>query len=270
MSRFQLFIWRACVTCVILTIGFAFIRVTGAIIQFSRDEYSNTNLSNVEQSREEPRPNVKSIALTFDDGPHPDFTLKILSVLELNDVKASFFVVGKMAVKHQNLVRAIHEYGHDIGNHTFNHPLLTTVGKEAVADELEKGRSAISTLTGSEVIFFRPPSGRYDAETVRIAAAHGFYTILWSVNSLDYGCNSSKDIESRVLSNPADGDIVLLHSGVKATLEALPDIIKGLKEKGFELKTLSEMMHDKCGDPKKGMYKNFAPSVGVVVKKSDK
>ena len=93
MSRFQLFIWRACVTCVILTIGFAFIRVTGAIIQFSRDEYSNTNLSNVEQSREEPRPNVKSIALTFDDGPHPDFTLKILSVLELNDVKASFYII---------------------------------------------------------------------------------------------------------------------------------------------------------------------------------
>ncbi|MEI7905209.1 MAG: polysaccharide deacetylase family protein [Candidatus Firestonebacteria bacterium] len=285
LNRFQLFIWRACVLLVILTIVFAFYKVTEAVLKFSLEGDPEAVVSvqkqtALEQQTPEQKPPgpafpelkkpVKCIALTFDDGPHPEFTLKLLNVLEQHDVKATFFVVGKMAVKYQGLLRAIHEYGHEIGNHTFNHPLLTKVSKAIVADELEKGRSAINSLTGSDVLFFRPPSGRYDSETVRIAAAHGLYTILWSVNSLDYGCNSSRDIEARVLANPSDGDIVLLHSGVKATLEALPAIIEGLKGKGFELKTLSEMMHEKCGNPKPGLFKSFRGPQDSLAVKSEK
>lgn len=182
--------------------------------------------------------------MTFDDGPHPGYTDKLLDIFEKNNIKVTFFVVGKMVRKYPFLLNKIYKNRHEIGNHTFNHPILTGLTDEEILKELELGRIEIKKVCNIDVNLLRPPSGRFNERVINIAANRGFKVILWAINSGDYGCNSSKSIKDKVLNSLQDGDIVLMHSGIDATISALPEIIASLKADGFKFKTVSELIKD--------------------------
>jgi peptidoglycan/xylan/chitin deacetylase (PgdA/CDA1 family) len=186
-------------------------------------------------------PARKTLALTFDDGPHPEFTPKLLAVLSKYHVKASFFVVGKMAQRYPDLVRQEVAAGHEIGNHTFSHANVARLTENGAAAEWEAGDEAITAITGEKVRYCRPPGGRYDRDSVIAASELGLTMVLWTDNSADYLGMSPHRLEQRVLSRISNGGIVLMHDGVQQTIDVLPDIIEKLRSKGYRFVTLSEL-----------------------------
>ena len=252
MSKLELYFRRFLVLLVLASIIFTFTKIISAIFPPKTDVVEEAPV-------ERPKVQSKYIALTFDDGPHIEYLYKILGVLDKNNAKATFFVVGKMVKKYPFLLEEITKRGNGVGSHTYNHPNLTSLTKDEIIKELESSRKEIKDACGVNVDIFRPPSGRYNKEVVSIASSRGFKTILWSDNSLDYGSTDKNFVLNNVLKNPCNGDIVLLHSGVKATLDALPDIIKGLKERGFEFKTVSQLIEENNLGTDAVVYKNAGP-----------
>ncbi|MFH1824923.1 MAG: polysaccharide deacetylase family protein [Candidatus Firestonebacteria bacterium] len=248
MTKFELYLRRTLVVLVFISIIFVFTKIVTAI-------FTPTEENSVVKNQN----HTKSIALTFDDGPHLEYTYKLLDILEKNNVKATFFVVGKMVKKYPFLLNEIYKKGHEIGNHTYNHPMLTTLSNSLIIKELELSRIEIKNVCGVNVNLFRPPSGRYNNNVLNMAKARGFKTILWSISSGDYGCEDSNSVKSRVLNNPSNGDIILMHSGIDVTMKALPEIIKVLKEKGFEFKTVSELIEKERPKSSLSFYKSYLP-----------
>lgn len=186
-------------------------------------------------------PMVKQVALTFDDGPHAQFTPQILAILKKYDVKATFFVVGKMAKQYPNLVRAEAAAGHDVGNHTYDHVNLTKVPVPTVATEWLKCNQTIRSILGRDPVFARPPGGDYDKEVIKAATAAGLTTVLWTDDPGDYAKPGDKTIETRVLSRIDNGGIILIHDGIQQTIDVLPEIIEQLRARGFKFVTMTEM-----------------------------
>lgn len=186
-------------------------------------------------------PTVRTVALTFDDGPHPEFTPDLLAVLDRYNVKATFFVVGKMAERYPDLVRREVAAGHEIGNHTYHHVNVARLTEADAAAEWRAGEAAIMAITGERVKYCRPPGGRYDRAAVVAASGVGLTTVLWTDNSADYLGLSPRRIEQRVLSRISNGGIILMHDGVRQTIEVLPEIIEKLRGKGYRLVTVSDL-----------------------------
>lgn len=183
----------------------------------------------------------RRIALTFDDGPHPGWTPRLLSVLKSLNIKATFFLVGKQAAKFPDLVRDIAAGGHDIGNHTYNHRKLTYISKAAQQHEISNCGEMIRDITGKAPHLFRPPGGHYNIQVGRMATALGYRVILWTDNSGDYSSPGVKVIERRVIGRARNGGIVLCHDGIEQTLEALPVIVNTLRKRGYHFVTVDEM-----------------------------
>lgn len=247
MTKLELYFRRSLVVLVCAFIIFVFTKIVTAIFIPLNNNYTVTST------------NSKRIALTFDDGPHPEYTYKLLNILENNNVKATFFVVGKMVKKYPFLLNEIYKKGNEIGSHTYNHPILTTLSTNLIIKELELSRIEIKNICGINVDLFRPPSGRYNNDVINIAKVRGFKTILWSISSGDYGCEDSNLIKSKVLGNPSNGDIVLMHSGIDATIKAIPEIIRTLKERNFEFKTVSELIEKETLNYSLFIYKSCLP-----------
>jgi len=191
--------------------------------------------------------NLKEIALTFDDGPVPSTTPKILRVLDKEGIKATFFVVGKMVEKYPSLLKEIWEEGHDVGNHTYSHPDLTKLSKQDIQKELDKTRILIKKNTGKDTYLFRPPGGRYDNRVIVTTTLTGYKMILWTNYPEDYGCLSSRLIYEKAISKAEDEGIILLHNGLDATLEVLPKIISQLRKEGYTFVTICELMEEMGG-----------------------
>ncbi|MBI4396687.1 MAG: polysaccharide deacetylase family protein [Elusimicrobia bacterium] len=191
-----------------------------------------------------PYPN--RIALTFDDGPHPEFTGRILRVLEEHQVAATFFVVGKQAARYPDLLKAMDRRGHELANHTYNHPNLALLHPTDVVRELDETRGVIESVTQRRQRFFRPPGGQYKASTLDTANRSGYQMILWTVFPQDHvPAITPETIYERVMATARDGGVVLFHSGVEATLAVLPRVISDLRAKGFQFLTVSEMLEEK-------------------------
>lgn len=186
-------------------------------------------------------PNVKAVALTFDDGPHPKFTPQILAVLKKYNIKATFFVVGKMAKQYPKLVKAEDAAGHDVGNHTYDHVNLTKVPIPVVSIEWTKCNQTIKSILGANPVFARPPGGDYDKDVIKAAMAAGLTTVLWTDDPGDYASPGDKTIENRVLRRIDNGGIILIHDGIQQTIDVLPQIIEHLKGRGFKFVTMTEM-----------------------------
>jgi peptidoglycan/xylan/chitin deacetylase (PgdA/CDA1 family) len=184
------------------------------------------------------------IALTFDDGPHPDYTERLLKVLREERAAATFFVVGKQAEKYPYLLQAIHRCGHEIANHTYHHPNLTQLPLAEAKLELDDTRRLIDKLIGRETRFFRPPGGRYNPDVLAMAAENGYHMVLWNVFPQDHRRPPPQEIYDRVMADAKDGGVVLLHSGVDSTIEVLPRLIEDLRAKGFRFLTISEMLEE--------------------------
>ena len=183
----------------------------------------------------------KVVALTFDDGPHPKITEKILSILKKENVKATFFIVGKMGKRYSYLLKAINKAGCEIENHTYSHPDLTKLSIQKIEEEFLKTYNLIKKITEQDSYFFRPPGGHYNDEIINIAHKLNYRMVLWTNNTGDYKISSPNRIYLNAINKIQNKGIILLHNGRQATIDALVLIIKDLKEKGYEFLTISQL-----------------------------
>ena len=192
------------------------------------------------------RNDQNNIALTFDDGPHPKQTYRILDILEKYDIKATFFVVGINAQNYPEPLRAVAERGHEIGNHTFSHRYVKGKDAKAVSEDLDKCKDTIYNICGVTPTVFRAPGGLMDEISVSNADVFIDYDIIyWSIDTLDWAHKSPEEIEKRVLDNIKSGDIILMHDYIgynTPTADALERIIPRLIERGFNFVTVSELI----------------------------
>ncbi|MFZ5923755.1 MAG: polysaccharide deacetylase family protein [Bacillota bacterium] len=203
--------------------------------------------------------NTNWVAITFDDGPSPEFTPTILDILREHEVPAAFFLVGVHVEKYPDIARRIAEEGHEIGNHTYHHVNLPIVSDRALYEEVIRATRVITMVTGRYPDYIRPPRGMYDARFRRLAHALGQKTVLWTVSSRDwrYG-TTSQAIVRRVVPAARGGDIILFHdSGAlvrneggdrSATVKALPLVIEGLRRKGLVIVPLSRLLEEEPGE----------------------
>ncbi len=166
---------------------------------------------------------------------------EMLQILEDNDVKTTFFVGGTWAVAESDMLQKIYDAGHEIGNHGYYHKDQGKLSAEKNYEEIINTHNLVKSLIGVEMDLFAPPSGSYNKKTVEIAKELGYKTIMWTDgrDTIDWRDKDSEVIYNRAIKNCKSGDFVLMHP-TEATKNALDRIIKTLKEKGFELCTVSE------------------------------
>lgn len=187
----------------------------------------------------------KKIALTFDDGPHPRYTERILDILEKYGVRATFFVIGQNLENYPEVLKAVHQKGHEIGNHSYRHRNESHMDGATVLNEMEKCESLILQQTGVKPRLFRPPQGDYNEEVESIAKQKNYSIILWSIDTRDWDHTSADSILRTVDKEVTDGDIILMHdyvSGKNTTCEALEAMIPILLSRGYEFVTVSELI----------------------------
>lgn len=185
--------------------------------------------------------NVKKIAITFDDGPHPYYTEQLLDGLKERNVKATFFVLGKHAEQYPELVERMSEEGHLIGNHTYSHLQLSQRNREAFKDELIKTSELIEELTGQEVQYVRPPYGTWDK---KFEEELNMFPVLWNVDPLDWSSKNVAGIVQKVKVKAKENSIILMHDEYKTTVTAALQIIDDLKEEGYEFVTVEEILFE--------------------------
>jgi len=195
------------------------------------------------------------VALTFDDGPSPEFTPAILDILREYNVPATFFMVGAHVEKYPEIAQRIVEEGHEIGNHTYNHRNIPTLSTMDLNKELLEATAAITGITGVYPAYVRPPRGMYGGRFRRLANVLGQEIVLWTVSTRDwrYGVSADK-IVNTIKSRVKGGDIILFHdSGAlikseggdrRATILALPKAIETIQAKGLEIVPLSVLLHE--------------------------
>ncbi len=194
-------------------------------------------------------PEVKQIALTFDDVPDPRFTPQVLDALRKEGVKATFFVVGHRAKKYPELVRKIHQEGHIIGNHSFSHAQFKNRSRSQFQNEILRTEKIIANLVGYRPKLIRPPYGDVNEDQVKWAKKNGYTIVNWNVDSLDWKGLGAQEVKQNVLQAVGPGSIVLQHAGggtgsdLSGTIRALPEIISTLKGKGYHFATLPELLH---------------------------
>jgi peptidoglycan/xylan/chitin deacetylase (PgdA/CDA1 family) len=191
----------------------------------------------------------KQIALTFDAGWLYDQTMDLLNVLDDYQVKSTFFLRGKWVEDHPDLAKEILKRGHSVENHSLTHGHMKQMTDEEVWNEMAVSTKIIKEVTGYRPYLFRPPFGEYDNRILRILAQQGYpYTVKWTVDSLDWAeeLNGQKITEQylieRVLKGATDKGIVLMHVGGYHTVNALPEIIEGLRKDGYKLVRVNDML----------------------------
>jgi len=183
------------------------------------------------------------ISLTFDCAWGADDMPKILDILKANDVKATFFVLGEWAEKFPEVIKRMAEEGHDVANHSDTHPHIASFSYEDIKKEISEANTKIENLTGKKNDLFRAPYGEYNDNVINAARELGFYTIQWDVDSLDWKNLGKENILNRVLNKTKSGSIILMHNGTEDTANVLDEMIKKLKEKGFNFKKTSEFIY---------------------------
>ena len=183
----------------------------------------------------------KYIALTFDDGPNYN-TNKVLDILEENNVPATFFVLGNRIKGNENILKRMVSSKMEIGNHTFNHLLLTKYKEDRVKSEINDTSNLIFEVTGKYPTLFRPSYGSCNK---MIRSVVDTPIIIWDIDTLDWKYHNSRRISSRVINKVKDGDIVLMHDIYSATANALEIIIPSLKSKGYTFVTVSDLFYYK-------------------------
>ena len=182
----------------------------------------------------------KQMALTFDDGPHGDVTRELLDLLDEFDVKATFFVVGKMVKDRKVLTKEMFDRGHELANHSFSHPNLSKLSLDDLLTEYKATSLLIEKVTGEMPRYCRPPGGRMNTNVLQAASALGMSTVYWDNNPGDYKFEHPEPILSRLRYERKNGSIVLMHSGIPATVEALRKFIPESRRLGYEFVLISE------------------------------
>ncbi len=198
----------------------------------------------------------KVVALTFDDGPDPRYTGRVLDILKKNKIHATFFVCGKMLEANPELGRRIVADGHVLGNHTETHPHLETMGNPSARLELQRCEDRIESITGRRTYLFRPPRGLWNRAVFDDARRAGYSIILWSLAFERQAVKDSSILGRRVVRLAKPGDIILIHDGSVSkfderapTLRELAGIIEGLQKRGYRFTTVPELLKIRGNDP---------------------
>ncbi|MFC4984673.1 polysaccharide deacetylase family protein [Salinicoccus siamensis] len=181
---------------------------------------------------------TKKVALTFDDGPHPEHTLNILDTLDEYDAKATFFMQGKRIEYYMDVAKEVAERGHEIGNHSMNHPDFTTLSFKQIDIEVSRTNQLIMQATGLKPTVFRPPYGSTNEEINNFIDME---PVLWTIDTEDWKNKDPNIIEKRIRVNMHDDAIILMHDIHGTTAQALPDILEYLSSEGYEFVTVSEL-----------------------------
>ncbi len=185
---------------------------------------------------------TKAIALTFDDGWSATTSELVRQILKVNGIRATIFPVAGWAKQNQQLMARFVADGHELGNHSVNHPDLTKLSQDRQRSEIAGASDLLQTIAGERyTAWFRPPYGAYNAATLQLARELKLQPVLWSVDSWDWRDIPSTVVVQRVLSGACPGAVVLMHLAGRNTVAALPDIITGLRDAGYAFVTLSEL-----------------------------
>lgn len=184
-------------------------------------------------------PTKKRIALTFDDGPHPEVTKQILALLQEYNAKATFFMLGSRVQYYPGLVREVRDAGHEIGNHTWTHPVLTKLSAAAVQKEFESTEQAIVKAIGQNSTVFRPPYGAIN-DSVRALIPRT--SVNWTIDTLDWKHRDPLQLLPMVKKSMHNNAIVLMHDIHQSTADGLEPVLKYLQSEGYEFVTISEVL----------------------------
>lgn len=190
----------------------------------------------------------KKVAITFDSTwgeENESDNKKILETLRAENVHATFFLIGSWMRQHPDIVKQIAIDGHDVANHSDQHPHVTQMKQKDIEIDLMAAHQEIKKLTGQDCFLYRAPYGEYNDTVLDAAHACHYHTIQWDIDSIDWKGYDAPTIVQKVLEHKhlGNGSIILLHNGAKHTAEALPEIIKGLKAKGYEIVPVSELIY---------------------------
>ncbi len=183
------------------------------------------------------------VAMTFDDGPHPQNTPRLLDLLRARNIKATFFVIGRSVDLYPHVVRRTVAEGHEIGNHTYTHRLLSKLSDSEVRKEMTRCRDAVANAAGVQMRTMRPPyGGLLQRQRQLIHSEFGYPTILWSVDPLDWKRPGPSVVASRILKGATPGGIILAHDLHAPTVDAMPATLDGLLKRGFKFVTVSQLI----------------------------
>ena len=189
-------------------------------------------------------PSLPEIALTFDDGPHVQTCHALVQELKSLNLHATFFEVGKMVEKHPELVREEAAAGNEIANHSFSHVNLSKLPERDVDIEFRACNLLLKKILGYQPTLCRPPGGDSDPMVYRAATLNGLSTVLWTDDPSDYANPGEDTILQRTIDHLSGGGILLLHEGVKQTMSILPLITKAIRDRGYKIVTVGELMRD--------------------------
>lgn len=203
--------------------------------------YGGEGRNLVEETMAKESDMVKKIALTFDDGPNEDYTETLLEGLKERNVKVTFFLLGAEVEKYPKIVEEIHDEGHLIGTHSYEHVNLSNLSDTAAMEQVDKTNQAIHEITGEFPQYIRPPFGcwkcnlDYNAKMIEV---------LWDIDPLDWKTSNSDVIAKRVIDKVEEDDIILMHDASESSVKAAFKIIDELEKKGYVFVTVDEILFD--------------------------
>ena len=199
----------------------------------------------------------KVVAMTFDDGPHPTLTPKLLDILKARNIKCTFFVIGRSAKTYPNIIRRMIAEGHEVANHTWTHASLTSRSDAQIRTELQQSEDALVAAANYRPHLIRPPYGAINTRIKQLMFSEfGYSTIMWSVDPQDWRRPGVSVVTSRLVNGAHPGAIMLAHDIHPPTIEAMPAMFDQLLAKGYQFVTVSQLLN---------MEKANMP-VGVVIR----
>ena len=208
------------------------------------------------------------IAITFDDGPNPETTNKLLKMLAERNVKATFFVLGSRAVASPEILQAMVAAGHEVANHSWNHPQLNKIPVAAADKQIEDTNAVIQNATGVKPRYLRPPYGAMNATLQRhIEEKYGMTFIYWSVDPLDWKVKDANAVYEQIMRQVRPGAIILAHDIHPTTVAAMPRVLDALIAKGYKFMTISDLIAQDKPPPKVAAATPAAASAAAPPKK---
>ncbi|WP_247716820.1 polysaccharide deacetylase family protein [Gymnodinialimonas ceratoperidinii] len=183
------------------------------------------------------------LAITFDDGPHPYHTPHLLDILAERGIRATFFVIGRNAVRYPLILQRMLAEGHEIGNHSWSHPDLHGHSDASVLSQIDRTNQAVVDAVGRPPVLMRPPYGNlYNRHRMLLFETRGMPTVLWSVDPLDWQHPGSAVVTQRIVGRCHRGAVILAHDIHRSTVRAMPATLSGIGERGYRFVTMSELI----------------------------
>ncbi|WP_202779651.1 polysaccharide deacetylase family protein [Enterococcus lactis] len=213
--------------------------VKEAIQESAKKVQSQSSQSTQDSTKTSRDTAVKSVAISFDDGPGATTTPQLLRILKEKNVHATFFVLGENTAQHPEIVKQTAEAGHEIGNHTYDHQNLATLSAQSMTEEVTKADTEIKKVTGKTPAFVRPPYGSVTNVGATIIQRP---IIEWSVDSEDWKTRNPDLILQKIQATVYDGAIILFHDIYPETIRSVPQVIDYLKEQGYRITTVGDLL----------------------------